>query len=151
MRKKGQEILFRRGAKRKKKERKKSKKKYIISSGIRNVTCTLHPDCLRATCRAERTGIHPGWGRILPANATRAEGLEPGRIELTNNKAGASQPSYRPFPLNSIQTVRGFAIIVGHFHCGRRTVRPTPIDLPVIHPRLSAWFKYLGFAIIASY
>lgn len=80
-----------------KEEREREKKKSTTTHPAVYVTCRL----LTSNVSSQRRGR---GGCILPANATRAEGLEAGRIELTNNKAGASLPTvhsrstlYRPF------------------------------------------------------
>ena len=80
-----------------------------------------------------RDGVH------FAADATRAEGLELSRIELLTIKL---VPEFLLLPAiagHSIQSIRGFAIIVGISTAvtAPLDLRRAPIDLRIIRPHLS--------------
>lgn len=85
--------------------------------------------------RIQGPGVH------FAADATRAEGLELSRIELLTIKLVPEFLVLLPaIAGHSIQSIRGFAIIVGISTAvtAPLDLRRAPIDLRIIRPHLSA-------------
>lgn len=89
------------------------------------------------------TGVH------FAANATRAEGLEPGRIHRpANNKAGARVPATTGHCWSLYTEHSWICYYRRYCHCGYCTVRPPTYanrSAGVIHSHLSTRFKYLRY------
>ena len=115
-------------------------KKAGTKTGIQSSTQRqLHAFARNQSAYNQRVDSNTGTGVHFAADATRGAGTQPYRA--ANNKAGARVPGATTGAIagHSIQSIRGFAIIVGISTAvtAPLDLRRAPIDLRIIRPHLS--------------